>query len=649
MNPYLNRLMIQNPGHFYGRRRELSRVFSRIGVERPQSVSVVGERRIGKSSLLFQISVPEVQDKYLSDTSSDASSLIVIFLDFQQMRNITLEDFFAALSGQIRRVDPEIAGPESTGYQAFKQVQERLSERNKRLVLLFDEFDAITLNPVFDRDFYAFLRSVANNSAVAYVTSSKTEIQRLCHSSSVADSPFFNIFSTLRLRPFDSKEARELITIPSREAGIPLEPYAEDILALSGRFPFYIQIACSVYFDWLEENPGAEPIRPEIESRFLEEAGPHFEYFWGQSQPEYRRVMRSLIAGEQPRQEESDICRSLMREGYVIQAGQRFRIFSQVFSNHIRDLSTPSAEHMKSMDATQSSVGQEIAVESRINQYQIVRRVQEGGMGLVYQAMDLSLNRKVALKVVKPELVQMENARKRFLQEARLAAALTHPAITSIYELFEYQDQVVLAMEWLEGKTLREKVLQEGPQEWRQLTSWLIEACTGLEVAHRQGIIHRDIKSSNLMITEDNHLKILDFGLAKQRIMEDSATLTADISVQGAILGTIDYMSPEQACGQVVDYRSDLFSLGVVVFECLTGQLPFRRSNPASTLQAIINEPAPDLELYRVAEAEPFNRILQKLLAKQPERRYASAAQVEKELAALVHRKKGFFQWRRKK
>jgi hypothetical protein len=123
----------------------------------PQSVSVVGERRIGKSSLLFQISVPEVQDKYLSDTSSDASSLIVIFLDFQQMRNITLEDFFAALSGQIRRVDPEIAGPESTGYQAFKQVQERLSERNKRLVLLFDEFDAITLNSVSDRDFYAFL------------------------------------------------------------------------------------------------------------------------------------------------------------------------------------------------------------------------------------------------------------------------------------------------------------------------------------------------------------------------------------------------------------------------------------------------------------------------------------------------------------
>lgn len=645
MNPYLNRVMIQEPRHFYGRRRELSRIFSRIGVERPQSVSVVGDRRIGKSSLLYQVSIPEVQKEYIADRSS----LIVIFLDFQQMRNITLEDFFAALSAQIRRADPEIAGPESTGYRAFQQVQERLSERNKRLVLLLDEFDAITLNPVFDRDFYAFLRSVANNAAVAYVTSSKTEIQRLCHSSTVADSPFFNIFSTLRLRPFDSKEALELIAVPSSEAGIPLEPYAKDILALSGLFPFYIQIACSVYFDWLEENPGSEPIRSEIESRFLEEAGPHFEYFWGQNQPEYRRVMRSLIAGEQPRQEEADICRSLMREGYVIQEGQRFQIFSQVFSSHIRELSTSSVNGMKSTEATRSIEGQELSPESRINQYQILNRVQEGGMGVVYQAKDLSLDRKVALKIVKPELVQMETARKRFLQEARLAAALTHPSITSIYELFEYEDQVVLAMEWLEGKTLREKVLQEGPQEWRQLTSWLIEACKGLETAHRQGIIHRDIKSSNLMITKDNHLKILDFGLAKQTFMEDTPTLSTDISVQGTILGTIDYMSPEQACGQVVDNRSDLFSLGIVVFECLTGRLPFRRSNPASTLQAIINEPTPDLELYRVAEADPFNRILHKLLAKQPEQRHANAAQVEKELAGLLHGKKGFFRWLRQK
>jgi eukaryotic-like serine/threonine-protein kinase len=643
MNPYLNRVMIQDLRSFFGRRRELSRIFSRIGVERPQSVSVVGERRIGKSSLLYQLSLPEVQGNFLSDRSS----LIVVLVDFQQLRTITLQDFFGILAAQIRRIDPEIAGTDPGSYRAFQLVQERLLARNKRLILLFDEFDAITSNPAFDRDFYAFLRSVANNSAVAYVTSSKTELQRLCHSSSVADSPFFNIFSTLHLRPFEREEALELISRPSREAGIPLESHADDILSLSGFFPFYIQIACSVYFDWFEENPGAEPGIPEIASRFLEEAGPHFEYFWGQCQPECRRFLRSVMKGDQPRQEDTDVCRTLMRDGYVLQEGPRYRMFSRVFLDRVRELDSTPNDATKSTQIDWGGTSRELIQGSRINQYEITRQVQEGGMGIVYQAQDLSLNRKVALKVIKPSLLQVEGTRKRFLQEARLAAALAHPSITSIYELFEYEDRVMLVMEWLDGENLKSKILQEGPQKWRQLVRWMMEACSGLEAAHRQGIIHRDIKSSNLMITAENRLKILDFGLAKQRILEPSPTFDPDFTAHGTIMGTLDYMSPEQACGQAADQKSDLFSLGMVLFEGLTGQLPFRRNSSASTLQAIINEPVPDLALYKVEEAEPFNRILQKLLAKQPDRRYASAAQVEKDLESLLKQKKGFLFWKR--
>ena len=642
MNPYLNRVMIQDAKHFFGRRRELSRIFSRIGVERPQSVSVVGERRIGKSSLLFQLTIPEVRARFLPDRSS----LIVVYLDFQQMRNITLQDFFEALLGHIRRIDPEIAGLDPANYRSFLQVQERLSRNGRQLVLLFDEFDAITSNPVFDRDFYAFLRSVANNAAVAYVTSTKTELQRLCHSTEVADSPFFNIFSTLRLRSFEKEEALELIAAPSRNEGIPLDAFAGDILNLAGLFPFYIQIACSVYFDWLEENPGLDPDRREVASRFLEEAGPHFEYFWGQCQPECRRFLRSLMSGQQPKQEEEDICRALARDGYLIQEANRFRIFSSVFSDRVRELDSLSGDGSRSTQATWGGI-QELDPDTRINQYQILRRVQEGGMGVVYQAQDLSLNRKVAVKVIKPALLQMEGARKRFLQEARLAAALSHPAITSIYELFEHRDQVGLVMEWLEGKTLKDRILQEGPQEWRQLVRWVIEACSGLEAAHRQSIIHRDIKSSNLMITNDNKLKILDFGLAKHRVMEAGTPFVSDLTAQGALLGTLDYMSPEQACGQAVDHRSDLFSLGMVLFEGLTGQLPFRRNSAASTLQAIVNEPTPDLGLFKAEEAESFNQILQKMLAKQPDRRYASAAQVSSNLEELLKRRKGLFPWRR--
>jgi eukaryotic-like serine/threonine-protein kinase len=643
MNPYLNRVMIQDQQSFFGRRRELSRIFSRIGVERPQSVSLVGERRIGKSSLLYQVSLPEVQSRFLSDQSS----IIVAFVDFQQLRTIALQDFFGILLSQIRRIDPEIAGSAPGGYRSFQQIQDRLAEKNKRLILLFDEFDAITSNPVFDRDFYAFLRSVANNSAVAYVTSSKTELQRLCHSSSIADSPFFNIFSTLHLRPFEREEALDLIASPSRAAGIPLEPYAEDILQLSGFFPFYIQIACSVYSDWLEENAGAQPVPQEIASRFLEEAGPHFEYFWGQCAPECRRFLRSVMQGDPPRQEDTDVCCTLMREGYVLQEGPHYRIFSRVFTNRVRELDNTARDVTAPTQTSGGGAGRELEPGGRINQYEVTRQVQEGGMGIVYQGQDLSLNRKVALKVIKPSQLQLMDARKRFLQEARLAAALRHPAITAIYELFEFENRVVLVMEWLDGKDLKTRILQEGPPKWRQLVQWMIEACSGLEAAHRQGIIHRDIKSSNLMITEENQLKILDFGLAKQRILDTSLTFDSDITAQGMVLGTLDYMSPEQACGQAADLRSDLFSLGMVIFEGLTGRLPFRRNNPASTLQAIINEPTPDLDLYRVEEAEPFNRILQKLLAKQPDQRYGSAAELAKALESLLKQKRSLFFWRR--
>jgi serine/threonine-protein kinase len=149
------------------------------------------------------------------------------------------------------------------------------------------------------------------------------------------------------------------------------------------------------------------------------------------------------------------------------------------------------------------------------------------------------------------------------------------------------------------------------------------------------------------MVCHESKLKILDFGLAKQRVMEPSPSFDTDLTAHGTIMGTLDYMSPEQAYGHTVDQRSDLFSLGMVLFEGLTGRLPFHRNSPASTLQAIINEPTPDLALYKVEEAEPFNRILQKLLAKQPEQRYASAAQVEKDLESLLKQKKGLFFWRR--
>jgi len=284
--------MIQDPDQFYGRRREVTRILSRMGSDRPQSVSVVGERRIGKSSLLYHLTCPQVQTKYLSNTSS----LVVVLLDFQQLRVGSLEDFFGLLLTQIRAIHKDLADSGKPGYGAFQKILESLRQQGKQLILLFDEFDAITSHSAFEGEFFSYLRSAANNYAVAYVTSSKTELQRLCHSSEISDSPFFNIFTNLYLKPFDKAEALKLISLPSEEQGIPLSTFGEDLISLAGLFPFYLQIACSVYFYWFDENPFKPVNQEQIEAHFLEEAGSHFEYFWENCPSEYKRVLATRKA-----------------------------------------------------------------------------------------------------------------------------------------------------------------------------------------------------------------------------------------------------------------------------------------------------------------------------------------------------------------
>ncbi len=630
--------MIQDPDQFFGRRREVSRILSRMGTDRPQSVSVVGDRRIGKSSLLHYLSWPQVQLQHLRDPSA----LVVVSLDFQQLRIVSLEAFFSLLFTQIQAVKEDLGDPGRPGYGAFQTILETLGKEGKKLILLFDEFDAITSNSAFDGEFFSYLRSVANNYAVAYVTSSKTELQRLCHSSEIADSPFFNIFTNLYLKPFERDEAVELITLPSEKHGIPLDAFVEDIMDLAGLRPFYLQIACSVYFDWMEENPFKPLNNQEIETRFLEEAGSHFEYFWEHAGSLSREVLTGITEGVQPGPEEVHICRRLVREGYLVEEGKELRIFSRVFADYIRSVEHLSRESKPPQSSKTSQSSRQLSPGLKVNQYEVLLKLGEGGMGVVYQAHDTALDRKVALKVIKPELLQLETARKRFLQEARSAAALNHPAICAIYELFEYGNQVLLVMEWLDGETLKDAVDEEGPLEWRKLIQWLIEACAGLEVAHQRLMVHRDIKSSNLMITSENHLKILDFGLAKHWGTETSST---QLTVEGTLVGTLGYLSPEQARGEPVDQRSDLFSLGVVFFEGLTGKLPFQRKSATATLYAIVNEPVPDLGLYPIEDGDRLDPLIRKLLEKAPEDRYQSAGELKKDLKQLLKKGRAFLPW----
>ena len=241
-------------------------------------------------------------------------------------------------------------------------------------------------------------------------------------------------------------------------------------------------------------------------------------------------------------------------------------------------------------------------------------------------------------------LSSLEMVQKRLQREAVAAASLDHPSITSIHELFEHSGQLTLVLEWIEGTTLQDILLDRGRMEWRKLVPWLIEACEGLHIAHEKGIVHRDIKSSNLMITEDGHVKITDFGLAK--CVEVEGRRATELTGKGDILGTVAYMSPEQAKGESFDHRSDLFSLGVVMFECLTGKLPFQKDSAAAILHALCHDPAPYLGLYQVDNADRLDAIVSRLLEKSPNARHQTASEVGKDLRELFRkRKRNFFSW----
>lgn len=268
-----------------------------------------------------------------------------------------------------------------------------------------------------------------------------------------------------------------------------------------------------------------------------------------------------------------------------------------------------------------------------LSHYKIVEELSRGGMGIVYRAVDVKLNRDVALKVLPPELVADPERRRRFVQEAQAAAALDHPHIAVIYEIDEVDGVTFIAMELIRGEKLRDLLTRGTPALSRSLELGT-EVAEGLARAHDKGIVHRDLKPANVMVTEDGHAKIIDFGLAKlvepleQRSGQASEieTLLQKETDPGIILGTVSYMSPEQARGGRVDHRSDIFSFGVLLYEMLAGRPPFQGASGIETLNAILKEPAPHLPALgpnTSAEAAfDIQRVVEKCLAKEPNERY---------------------------
>lgn len=286
-------------------------------------------------------------------------------------------------------------------------------------------------------------------------------------------------------------------------------------------------------------------------------------------------------------------------------------------------------------------------VGKTILHYRVLKELGKGGMGVVYKAEDQKLHRTVALKVLLGNLVGDEKARKRFLREARAASAIDHPNICTVYEINETPDRLFFVMQFVEGQTLK-KTINNKPMPVEQVIEISLQLADALAEAHSHGVIHRDIKSSNIVMTERGQPKILDFGLAKlteptngRRGVGDDVGGLTELTQRGVPFGTASYMSPEQAQGEVADHRSDIFSLGVVMYEMTAGRLPFKGKTSIDVMHGVIHDKSPAMP----DNVPPsFVRVIERCLAKNASERYQTAAEMLEDLkrvARLVYSGRG--------
>ncbi|MGD8903872.1 MAG: protein kinase [Anaerolineae bacterium] len=267
-------------------------------------------------------------------------------------------------------------------------------------------------------------------------------------------------------------------------------------------------------------------------------------------------------------------------------------------------------------------------VGRKLGNYEIVDEIGRGGMAVVYRAYQRSLNRHVAIKVLAPQLSVDQQFVERFQREARAAAGLRHPHVVVIHDVAQEQGIYYIVMEYLEGRSLKELIQEEQSLSPKRATSIVEQVASALDYAHEQGFVHRDIKPANILVGKNDHITLTDFGIAK------AASETQHLTRTGMLIGTPEYMSPEQAEGGTVDHRTDLYALGVVLYQMLTGRAPFHSTTPHATLHAVIYEPPPPVRRLRPSLSPAIESVVMRSISKQPASRYQNGSDMVAALQA---------------
>ena len=287
---------------------------------------------------------------------------------------------------------------------------------------------------------------------------------------------------------------------------------------------------------------------------------------------------------------------------------------------------TPPPEPMPESAAAALEANQALVSGAHFEHYVIEQKIGTGGMGVVYKANDTLLNRTVALKILPPHLCQRREFLQRFGREARLLARIQSPYVVTVHTLMDKGIGMVLVMEHLDGETLEQRLRRSGPLSVKEAVHIFDQAARGVEHIHLMGIVHQDLKPANIFLTSEGHVKLLDFGVSK--LMDEQ-----DFDQAGTMLGTLLYISPEQIKGRQVDQRSDIYTLGITLFEAVTGRLPFERKTNYALMHAHVQESPPTPRQYQAEIPRELEKVILKAIAKEPQRRFTTMREFRKALS----------------
>jgi len=613
-NPFISRGPVRNAEMFFGRTYELNEITAFLRGN--QSVSIVGPRKIGKTSLLFHLVRPETRSQF-----ELANDTLFCYLDCEVLGDLEMERVFGEFANEMEASLDElglegekalIRAIETPSRLAWERAIRRLNQRGLRVIFILDEFERLSTNSHLDVNFFNALRSAAGRYQLAFITGSAHPLIQLTYSGrsqEILSSPFFNIFAPLFLGLLPENEARQLISDPAQKAGKPFSQKTEDfIYQLVGGHPLGLQVACFYAFESPDDLE-------KVENSTSEELNAHFQYYWNNLTPSEKDTLHHLSDAATHSLTDTTLrglLRDLAQKCLLVRESDSYQYPSRLWGAFVssQQIAPPSTF---SGPGSFSALGQ-------IGQYEIGEPIARGGMSEIYKGRHIRLGRVVAIKILPPGLAAESDFRTRFEHEARAIASLRHPNIVQVFDFGDIKGTYYMVMEFINGNDLGSLMNPKKRFPLDKVARISQQVASALDYAHQHGFVHRDVKPSNVML-EDERAVLTDFGIAKLRAGDTGATKT------GMLMGTLNYIAPEQirSSGEV-DFHADIYSLGVMVYQMLTGELPFIGDNPGNIMMAHLQQSPPDpRDLLPDLPKEAAQAILQ-ALEKEPENRQATAS-----------------------